>query len=193
MFFIQKIPYPPRHNVTISNTLPSTKSWELHCWNLIKVLSPFHITWVLWLDWEMHVTWYQNHEVLSLNLGYTLILLRVIFIYRSPYGEARVAQTSGLQSGVAGLWLARSRGILEFDKKVLSPLFISPRFYGWTDRGKWYKFHCSISSRRVVSFSVLGATPLMGTLPFLLISPLPTTRFTYVQFYYINRAITSNE
>jgi hypothetical protein len=51
----------------------------------------------------MHVTWYQNHEILSLNLGYTLIPLRVIFIYRSPYGEARVAQTSGLQSGVAGL------------------------------------------------------------------------------------------
>jgi hypothetical protein len=107
--------------VTISNTLPSTKSRELHCWNLIKVLSPLHITWVLWLDWEMHVTWYQNHEVLSLNLGYTLIPLRIIFTYKSPYGGARVAQTSRLQSGVAGLWLARSKGILEFDKRFSHP------------------------------------------------------------------------
>jgi hypothetical protein len=40
----------------------------------------------------------------------THILLRIILVYRSSYGGARIAQTSKPLSGVMGPWLARSRG-----------------------------------------------------------------------------------
>jgi hypothetical protein len=50
---------------------------------------------------------------LSLSLSYALISPRVIPTYRSLYGETRVAQTSGPLSGVAGSWLACSRGNVE--------------------------------------------------------------------------------
>jgi hypothetical protein len=42
-----------------------------------------------------HLTWYPSQEVSSLNLDHTLIPLRIISTYKSSYGGAHVAQTSG--------------------------------------------------------------------------------------------------
>jgi hypothetical protein len=60
---------------------------------------------------------------LEFELWPRIIPLRIITAYRSPYGGARVAQTSGSGWHTVG-------GMLEPDKWPPAS-YISPEFYGW--------------------------------------------------------------
>jgi hypothetical protein len=74
---------------------------------------------------EGSLAWYPRQEVLSSSSDHALIPIHVILTYRSSYGGARVAQTSGPPSGAVGPYLARSRGILKPDKRPSCPFYIT--------------------------------------------------------------------
>jgi hypothetical protein len=76
---------------------PSSYLFQPHCWNLIKGFLALSISpeFYSWTDRWGPLIWYQSHEVLSSSPDHALILLCVIPAYRSLYGGARVAQTSG--------------------------------------------------------------------------------------------------
>jgi hypothetical protein len=76
--------------------------------------SPFlyHLGFIVGLTEGDLSSWYSSQEVSSSSPNHAYFPLRINSAYRSPYGGARAAQTSGptCPSGVAGPWLACSMG-----------------------------------------------------------------------------------
>jgi hypothetical protein len=71
-----------------------------------------------------------------LSVGHAYSARVIIPTYKSSYGETRVAQTSRLPEQSGRSWLTRSRGILEPDKNVPSPLLYQLVFMvGLTEMG----------------------------------------------------------